>query len=408
MTVAAGTPGSERKGARGTPLIVILGALVAFGPMAVDMYLPSLPTISLDLGATSASVQWTLAVFFIGFCLGMLIYGPLSDRLGRRPVLVVGIAIFVVASFACTVATDVYQLVLFRFVHALGGGAAAVLGRAIVRDLFPPDEAARVLSMMVIVMALAPLLAPTVGGQILVWFGWRTIFGVLAVFGVACLVAVLLWIPESHPVQKRAVIGYGAAFRAYGTIFTRRTAIGYMLCGGMAFAGMFAYITGTPFVYIEYFGVAPEHYGLLFGLNVVAMMIGAYINGRLVRRVGIQRMLVYGAAISAAAGIALAILGLSATGGLFGIVLPLLFFLGVIGLLGANCTARLMALFPDNAGAAVATFGAGQFGLGALASLAVSAMHDGTPFAMCVVIGVTGVGTLIARLVLAVENGGRT
>ena len=234
-------------------LLLLLSALVAFGPLSIDMYLPSLPAIAADLGASDAQVQRSISGFLVGFCVGMLFYGPLSDRFGRRPVLLAGIALYLFSSLACALADSAGQLVLLRVLQALGGGAASVLARAMVRDLYPLGEAARMLALMHMVTMLAPLAAPLLGGYLMLWAGWRALFVVLALFAGLCLLAV--WrVAESHP-PGAAAPGPGLA---YGRLLGDRRALGYVLCMGLAFAGMFAYISAAPFVFIEHFGVRAE------------------------------------------------------------------------------------------------------------------------------------------------------
>lgn len=378
-------------------LIVLLAALVAFGPLSIDMYLPSLPLIAADLGAPEAQIQLTISVFLAGLCAGMLLYGPLSDRFGRRRLLLGGIALYVLASLGCTLAAEAEQLVFWRVLQALGGAGASVLARTIVRDLFPLKDAARVLSLMHLVTMFATLIAPLIGGYLILIAGWRSLFVVLMVFAGLCLLAVAWKIPETHPADRRGT-SLAAAFRAYGHIALQPQALGYILCMGLSFGGMFAFITASPFVYIQYFGVSPQHYGWLFSLNVGGIIVFTLLNARLVGRLGPQRMLVFGASIAALSGLGLAILGASGIGGLTAIVACLLFYVSVTGLLGANSVASLLARFPKQAGAAAGLAVAGQFGLGTACSALVSALHDGSPLPMSLIVGATGVGCLLALL----------
>ncbi len=260
-------------------LLLLLSALVAFGPLSIDMYLPSLPAIAADLGASDAQVQRSISGFLVGFCVGMLFYGPLSDRFGRRPVLLAGIALYLFSSLACALADSAGQLVLLRVLQALGGGAASVLARAMVRDLYPLGEAARMLALMHMVTMLAPLAAPLLGGYLMLWAGWRALFVVLALFAGLCLLAV--WrVAESHPPERRGG-SLAQAFLAYGRLLGDRRALGYVLCMGLAFAGMFAYISAAPFVFIEHFGVRAERFGWFFGLNILGVMLATWCSARL-------------------------------------------------------------------------------------------------------------------------------
>lgn len=380
--------------------ILVLGALTAFGPASIDMYLPSLPGIAAEFGVGADRIQATLGTFFLGFAAGMLVYGPLSDRLGRRPVLSAGIVVYIAASLGCALASDVDMLSLLRFVQALGGGAAMVLARAVVRDRFATDHGVRVLSHMMLVTAMAPLLAPSLGGLLLSWLGWRSIFWTLALFGLACLVAVRLLVPESLPPERRHAAGLVEVVRRYVGLLGHRRAAGYLLTGGAAFGGMMAYVTGSPFAYIRFFGVEPRHYGLLFGLAVLGIVAGNLINGRLVMGRGHARMLALGAGLAGSAGLLLLIEALSGFPALALLVAPLVLYVGSIALTGTNAVAGLMALFPRQAGSASAMFGAAQFGIGALGNLCVGLLEDGTPRGMCLVVGCAGLICLAANRVL--------
>lgn len=383
--------------APGRSLIVLLGSLVMVGPLAVDMYLPSLPDIATDLAAHPAEVQQTITTFLLGFAVGMLVYGPVSDRYGRRPVIACGLALFLAASLLCAAADDIGMLTLGRVLQAIGGGAASALARAVAKDMFSTEGAARVLSLMAMVMAVAPLAAPTVGGQILLVADWRAIFHVLAAFGAAGLLATLTLLPESLPASARVGIRLLGAFAAYGRIATERRALADLVSGSFNSAAMFAYITGTPFVYIEYFGVSPQWYGALFGANVVALVIASALNARYVARFGLLRITRLSIALAAVGGLALLAAGITGIGGLWGVAAPLLLVVGVQAPVGANCTARLMGLFPSSAGAASALFGATRFGLGAAASALVGVLHDATPLAMCAVVAGCCVAAFAAR-----------
>jgi DHA1 family bicyclomycin/chloramphenicol resistance-like MFS transporter len=364
--------GAERR------LIALLGALVAFGPLSIDLYLPALPAIAAGLRASAEAIQLSVTIFLAGFTAGMLLYGPLSDRYGRRPVMLGGILLFTLASLACVLVGAAGQLLVARFFQALGGGAASVLARAVVRDLFAPLEAIRRLSMMAMVTAIAPLLAPLIGSSILLWFGWRGEFGVLLLWGALSLLVVWRFLPESLPAERRGQMTLGQAFYAYRQILGDAGAIGLMLAGGMSFAAMFAYITGSPFVLIELHGLSPTIYGLIFASNAVGIFAANFFNSRLVRRHGAAQMARGGALAGLAAALLLGVTISTGLFGLAGLIVPLFVVVSVTGLLGANCVGLLMSRFPHNAGAAAALFGASQFGFGTLASVGVSLAYDGS------------------------------
>jgi DHA1 family bicyclomycin/chloramphenicol resistance-like MFS transporter len=361
------------------------------------MYLPSMPSIAQAFAVTPSAVQATLTSFMLGFSGGMLIYGPISDVYGRRPVLLSGIVLFLIASIACARAPSIDWLIGLRFIQALGAGAASVMARAIARDAHAPHDAARVMSMIALVTAIGPLMAPLIGGQLLLLGGWHAVFVTLASFATLCGVLAYRRVPETWPPEKRAGSVVWTSFAAYGRLASDPVALGYVLCGGMAFASMFSYITATPFVYIEYFHVRPQYYGFLFGLNIVGIMIGNFLNTRWVGRFGSLRMIAGASLMSCIASFGVALACLSGWGGLWSIVATLFFVVGTVGVLSANCTTDLMHRYPHNAGAAAAIFGAMQLGLGGIASVAVGVLNNGTPRAMGITIGATGALCFIGR-----------
>ncbi|WP_280041559.1 Bcr/CflA family multidrug efflux MFS transporter [Pseudomonas sp. Hg5Tf] len=376
-------------------LIILLAALVAFGPLSIDMYLPSMPLIATDLVASEQQIQLTISLFLAGFSLGMLIYGPLSDRFGRRRLLLAGIALYIFASLGCAMASGPGQLIGWRLIQALGGAAASVLARVIVRDLFPLNEAARVLSLMQQVTMIATLVAPVLGGYLMLLSGWRMLFMVLLGFAGLCLLLVLRYLPETHAPEARGT-SLVNAFKAYAEIVRNSQALGYILCMGLTFAGMFAFITASPFVYIQYFGVSPQQYAWLFALNIAGIMSMSLLNARLVGRLGSQRMLGFGTRLAAGSGLALLLCAGSGVGGLPALVLCVLLFVSVTGLIAANCLACLMSIFARQAGAAAGLAVAIQFGLGTVASAVVGALYDGSPWPMGLVVGGAGVGVFLA------------
>jgi DHA1 family bicyclomycin/chloramphenicol resistance-like MFS transporter len=385
-------------------LIILLGALAACGPLSIDMYLPSLPSIAKAFVTSDAAAQATLTTFMCGFSLGMLVYGPLSDAWGRRPVLLGGVLMYLLATVACAFSTDIDTLMIARFIQALGAGAASVLARAIARDAHTPAQAARVLSMVALVTACGPLLAPLIGGQLLLLGSWRFIFVVLGCFGAACTVAVIFKVPETWPLERRHPSALRDSFSAYGKLLADPVAWGHVLCGGMAFAAMFAYITATPFVYIDYFHIPAQHYGMFFGVNVIGIMGGNYLNTRLVARLGPVPIISVAACLSCAASVLVFLACLTGIGGLWSIVVSLFLVVAVVGVLSANCTTHLMLRYPNNAGAAAALFGAMQLAMGALASIAVGWFHDGTPIGMGIVVGVCGLLCFAGRYLVLKWN----
>jgi len=366
------------------PLFFLLAALSAFAPLAIDLYLPSLSAIGGELQASSGRVQQTVTVFLAGFALGMLFYGPLSDRYGRRRVIFAGTTVFVAASLACMLAQSIEQLLVFRLLQAFGGGAAAVISRAVVRDLFGETDSARVMAMIAMVTSLAPMVAPLLGAYILELGSWRYEFLALALFGLLCTVATYILLPETLSIG-RSQTSITQAFQGYATVLKQGKARMLILAGGAHFAAMFAYITGTPFVYIEFFGLSEKTYALLFGSNILTLIAFGYVSTRLVKRTGTTPLIQLGSALGLLG--ALLVLASAWNGGNLAWNLALMVFgfwlcVGSLGFVAPNTTAQLLAKHPNNAGAASALYGCAQFGLGGLASWAVSLVHDDTALPM--------------------------
>ncbi|HYL18045.1 MAG TPA: Bcr/CflA family multidrug efflux MFS transporter [Burkholderiales bacterium] len=382
-------------------LTVLLGALTAFAPMSIDMYLPSLPTLERAFSADAASVQLTLAAFFVGLALGQALYGPLVDRFGRRTPLYAGTTLYVLASAGCALAPGVHSLIVLRFAEALGGCAGVVVARAVVRDLFDEQESARMFSLMMLVMGVAPILAPLAGGYLLVRSGWRSIFWALAVFGALCLAGALLWLPETRPRRETPRHGIGGAVRAYGQLLADRRFLGCTLAGGFAQAGMFAYISGSPVVFIDLYGVPAEHYGWLFGLNALGLIAASQLNRRLLVTHSAARILARANYANATCGIVLVLLASTGTGGFAGILVPLFGYVASLGFVFPNSTALAMGPQGERAGSASALLGTVQFGAATLASMAVGFFHDGSARPMSAVIAVCGVLAVLAQRLLA-------
>lgn len=381
QSVAVG--GGLPPGTSFTWFVVVMGFLTMFGPMAIDMYLPALPAIGADLGADQAAVQMTLSIFLIGYGAGQLLWGPLGDRYGRKWPAAVGVLLFILASAGCALAPDIWSLTAWRFLHGVGACAAPVIARAMVRDSFDRDRGASVMSLMMLVMGVAPMLAPLAGGQVLDHVGWRGIFWCLSVFGLLAGLGLLTVKETGRPMGNRT----GGLLSNYALLLLDRRFMGYALSSGFVFAGMFAYISGTPFVYIEHFGVSPEHFGFLFGINVVALMIANIVNSRLVLRFGVDRMMGWGILATAGIGAVLIVTGGFGIGGIFGVAIPLFFYLGALGLVGANGMAGSLAAFPHMAGTASSLSGALQLTIGAVAGGIVGALSTGgSPLPMCAVL----------------------
>jgi DHA1 family bicyclomycin/chloramphenicol resistance-like MFS transporter len=384
--------------------VIILGSLSAFAPLAIDMYLPAFPAIEAQFDASAAAVQATLAIFFVGLACGQALYGPLADRYGRRVPLLVGVALFAVASILVAWAPGMTSFGIARLLQALGGCAGMVIARAMVSDLFAERDAAKVFSFLMLVMGVAPILAPLAGGQLLAAFGWSSIFWFLGGFGLCCLAAVTFGLGETLPPQRRSRGGVGDALRAYVRLLGDRSFVGFAAGGSLAMAGMFAYITSSPFVFIQLHGVSPQRYGLLFGLNALGLIAASQINVRLLRRFSGQAILSAAVVAAMAAGFALAAVAIAGIGGLIGLMIPLFVVVATIGFTLPNSIAAAMARARGHGGAASALIGVMQFGLAALAGSLVGALHARSAVPMAVVIA--GLG-LAAFLVVRLAGGGR-
>ena len=368
--------------------------------MSIDMYLPSLPTLSRVFAAEIVSVQLTLAAFFLGLALGQVFYGPLADRFGRKGPLYLGTGLYVLASVGCALAPDIQSLIVSRFAQALGGCAGMVIARAVVRDLFDAQESARTFSLMMLVMGVAPILAPLVGGYLLVWLGWQSIFWALALFGLLCLLSVVLWLPETRPAGAPTTLGVGTALAGYGRLLTDRPFLGYTLSGGCAQAGMFAYIAASPSVFIDTYNIPAQHYGWLFGMNALGLIAASQLNRRLLMKLGAGRVLARMNAVTAALGVTLLVTAATGAGGFVGILLPLFGYVASLGLIFPNAAALALAPHGEHAGSASALLGTVQFAAAALASILVGWVHDGTALPMSAVIAGCGILALIAQRAL--------
>lgn len=366
-------------------LVLFTAALTGFGPAAIDMYLPSFLSISRDFGTPYENVQLTLSLFLVGFAVGQLFVGPLSDRFGRRPVLIVGMSLFSAASLLCAFSTGIEALIALRFLQALGGCCGQVLGRAILRDVYSGTGLARVMSLMMLVMAAAPLAAPLIGSQILKIGTWHDIFFLLVGLGLVCLLAAVFYFRETHPRHARTPLDVGATLRGYRAIFSSRMAVGYLLTGSMAFASLFAYISGAPGVFMGHYGLSPDAFALVFAANIAGFATGSILNSRHVGHLGIDRVL--SIVLAGCTGAAVVLCALVWTVSLDVVSFAVLLFLSICAMhvIFANAIAGLLNNYPSLAGTASAMFGAGQFGFGAIAGVLVGQFYDGGPRSMVTV-----------------------
>ncbi len=372
-------------------LVLMLGSLSAFAPLSIDMYLPAFPRIAEDFGVELGQVQLTLSVFLIGVAVGQAFYGPLSDRWGRRAPLLFGMTLFAASAIGCALSHSIGALTLSRLCMALGGSAGMVITRAVVRDSFNETESAHIYSLLMLVMGVAPILAPLLGGQLLLLTGWRGIFWVIAAFGLVCLGAVARWLPDTLPRERRVAHGIGEALRVYGRLLVDRRYIGYVTAVGCASGVLFGYISGAPTVFIEQHGVTPQAFGLFFGANAGGLIAASQLNRWLLRRSTARRILQVVYSVNTVA--ALLLLGQAATGwGGFPALVVLLFIcIASTGLIFPNIAALAMTPFGAVAGSASALMGTLQFGMGGVAGTAVGLLHNGDALPMAGVVAACSV-----------------
>ncbi|SBO12512.1 Bicyclomycin resistance protein [Vibrio mediterranei] len=356
-------------------MFAVLGLLGALTPMAINMYLSAMPDIASDLGSTASDVQLTLTVYLAGFAIGQMLYGPLADSFGRRPVLLTGVLFFAIAAALSAVATEIESLMYIRFIQGVAGAAAQVIILAIIRDMFEREDFARVMSFVTLVITVAPLTSPSIGGYLAIWFGWRSIFWTLAILATVGIVLTLWRIPETLSTDNRQPLHVGRTVRNYIDLFKNPSAMGLIWSGAFSFAGMFAFLTAGAFVYIDIFGVKPEQFGYLVGLNIIAMFIITTINGRLVKKLGTHTMLKLGLWTQLTAGIGL-VLVWALNLGLWSTVIFVALFIGTLSAINSNTMAILLSGYPSMAGTATSLAGTMRFGTGALVGAVVALLPN--------------------------------
>jgi DHA1 family bicyclomycin/chloramphenicol resistance-like MFS transporter len=352
-------------------LAALLTTLVALGPLSTDLYLPALPTLARVFASDAAGVQLTLSVFLAGFACGQIFYGPLSDRFGRRPLMLGGLALFCAGSIGCVLATSIEMLVLARFVQALGACAGPVIGRAIVRDLWGASESARIIAYMGGAMAIAPLVGPTLGGFLTVLFGWQSNFLLLLLIGALQLVAVACMLSESNVHRDPAASHPRQMVANFARLLADRHYLGCLLSFSFSYSALFAFISASSFVLADRHGLTPQVYGLCFGVVIAGYLLGSLASGRLVRRLGSDYLLLRGAWLGAIAGVSMAALEFSGVRSIAAILGPMFFCTVATGLVMPNAIARALAPYPTMAGSASALMGFVQMTIAALVGIAV-------------------------------------
>ncbi|MER1916114.1 multidrug effflux MFS transporter [Citrobacter portucalensis] len=366
----------------GLTFILILSGLMAFTSLSTDIYLPAMPTMAEDL---HGNVELTITGFLIGFTIAQLIWGPISDHMGRRKPLFIGMVLFIIGSAGCALSTSITQIVFWRVFQALGASTGPMLARAMIRDLFARTRAAQVLSTLVLVMAIAPIAGPLIGGQIIRLSTWHSIFWLLVVIGALMFIS-LNWLPETLPEDKRVKASLAGAFRNYRSLLTNGRFMRYTLSLTFYYVGAYAFITGSPFVYISYYHVDPQHYGWLFALNIIGVMAMSVVNRRLVQRHALEQLLKYATMLAALAAVALALLVKLESGGIVAIIVSIFLLFSMNGIIAATSTAAALDAVPNIAGSASALIGALQYGSGIISSLLLAAFSDGTPWTMAWII----------------------
>ncbi|QDU56921.1 Bicyclomycin resistance protein [Aeoliella mucimassa] len=375
-------------------LLGILSTLMGFASISTDLYLPALPTIARELHTSAGTMELTISTYLIGFSLGQLLWGPIGDRFGRRGPVALGLGLFILGSMGCALSTAAWQMIACRIVQASGACAGVVIGRAMVRDLYEHTRAAQMLSTLMTVMAIAPLLGPVLGSEILRHGSWQAIFWTLVGIGTATLIAVYT-IPETLPTHRRQPHRIHRAMAGYVHLLREPRLLSHAGVSAFYYAGMFAYIAGTPFAYMEYYHISAQAYGWLFSAGVVGIMIANMVNARLVPTLGIARLMAIGAVGGAVASVVLVANAVTGFGGLWGLVVPLLLFVAMVGLIVANSISGAMADFPERAGSVSALVGAMQYGSGIFGSALVGILADGTPRPMSYIIGISAIGSLL-------------
>jgi len=380
-----------------TAMTVLLGALIAVAPLAMDIYLASMPSMTRALSASSEQVQLTLSLYMYGWGLSQIVVGPLTDRFGRRPLLLAGLALFVAASIACAAARDVHMLIASRVAQALGMAAVAVVPRAVVRDLYTGDRAAQILSLMGVILGIAPVIAPIIGSHLHVWFGWRANFVFVAAYGAIALACVAFAFPETIRARDRRATLPSVIYANYLRLVRSRAYVGYVLVAAFSSSGLFAFLAGSAFVFVSVMGTGETGFGFLFGAVMLGNILGASIGSRLVMRLGIDRMLGYSTWLMLLSGVALAALAWMRVGHPLAIVAPMFLFMVALMTTMPQATAGALTLFPEAAGSAASLLLFCQFGLASTAALIVGTTFDGTQRPMATVIAAATVLAFVAQ-----------
>ena len=380
-------------------LILILGLLSAIGPFSIDMYLPGFPAIAADLHTTVDAVSYSLASFFIGIALGQLLCGPLLDKFGRKKVLIVGLILYLFASVGCALSPTIETLIWFRLLQALGGCVGMVAPRAIVRDIFPVEENAKVFSLLILVLAVSPILAPTVGSYVIALMGWNYVFVVLACLTFLILMAVVLWLPESYVPDPTFSLHPKPIVTSFIKVLKEPQFYTYTFSGSIASAGLFAYLSGSPFVFMNLYGVTEQQYGWIFGIIAAGLIASSQLNNVMLKKYSSEQIMKTILILQTIIGALLLSGALLNLLGLFSTIFLIFLFLSCQGFTFPNSAALSMAPFTREAGSASALMGAIQMGLGALAAALVGLLNAQTAVPMAAVMAICTAAGLMVLLI---------
>jgi len=372
-------------------IVFILGLLAMLMPLSIDMYLPALPVIAEQFGVPAGSAQMTLSTYILGFALGQLLYGPMADSLGRKPVILGGTLVFAGAAAACAMSQSIDHLIVMRFFHGLAAAAASVVINALMRDIYPKEEFSRMMSFVMLVTTVAPLVAPMVGGAVLVWFSWHAIFWILALAALLASAMIFFFIKETLPAEHRQKFHIRTTLGNFASLFRHKRVLSYMLASGFSFAGMFSFLSAGPFVYIELNHVSPQHFGYYFALNVVFIFVLTMINSRFVRRVGALNMFRIGLWIQFVMAMWMVVTAFFDVG-FWTLVVGIAAFVGCISMVSSNAMAVILDEFPHMAGTASSLAGTFRFGIGAIvgALLSLATFTSAWPMLWSIALCATG------------------
>ena len=371
----------SRKQNSSVGIIVILGLLAMLMPLSIDMYLPALPMIAQGFNVPAGSAQMTLSTYILGFAIGQIFYGPMADSLGRKPVVLGGTLVFALAAIACALSQTIDQLIWMRFLHGLAAAAASVVINALMRDIYPKEEFSLMMSFVMLITTIAPLVAPMIGGAVLVWYSWHTIFWILAAAALLASAMIFFFIHETLAPEMRQKFNLRTTAGNFATLFRHKRVLSYMLASGFSFAGMFSFLSAGPFVYIELNHVSPQHFGYYFALNVVFLFFMTMINSRFVRRVGAINMFRAGLYIQFAMAVWL-VVSSQLDFGFWAMVLGVAVFISCVSLVSSNAMAVILDEFPHMAGTASSLAGTFRFGIGALTGALLSVATFNTAWPM--------------------------